>query len=108
MNKYQIIGEIMALGAIINDKTESDVFLDFQGHVDSLTIRVFLEGWKEGKDNDIYEELYIDKPDSFKKLNLIKQRLLKIALEGKIDTSKLPYEIKTIEIKKYRLLGEAM
>lgn len=108
MNKYQLIGEIVALGAIINNNTRNHVFIDFQGHVESLSIRIFLDGWKQRRDADIEERLYADGPDSFKKLNSIKQRLLKMALEGNIDTSKLPYEIETIEIKTYKLLGEAM
>lgn len=108
MNIYQLIGEIMALATIINSNTKSNVFTRFFGHVNIVVIEIFLHGWEKGKDNDIYEELYIDKPDSFKKLNLIKQQLLKIVLENKIDTSKLSYSVETEQIKKYRLLKEAI
>lgn len=101
MNTFQIIGEIMALGTIINENTKHTVFMELVGHINKLEIRMYLNGWKAGADSDLVEDIYIE---DLKGLQKARQQLLKMVLENDIDTSKLPYEIQTIEIKKYKLL----
>lgn len=100
---FKLIGEITALASIINTSTEATVFINFSGHVQLFEIKIYSYGWDSNKDADVIQGVYIDYEGSLKKLKKAKQRLVKMALEKKIDLTVLPFEIKTIEIKKYYL-----
>lgn len=108
--KYKLIGEIVALAVIVNEKTPATVFIDFMGHVEWIEIKIHQSGWEQCKDYDISEKVYVKKNDDenntkkrIKQLNKIKAVLSGICIKGNVDLSVLPYETETIKIKKYSL-----
>lgn len=58
--KMQLVLDIMRLGVEISKSTETDVFVDYSGHVDSLDIRVFYSGWSDGRSPDYTKCVYLN------------------------------------------------
>ena len=55
--KMQLVLDIMKLAVEISKNTEADVFVDYSGHVDQLSVRIYKGGWEKGKEHyrkDIY------------------------------------------------------
>lgn len=46
---YKMVGEITKLGAIITDTTKTDLFVNYSGHIKSLEVLFYNDGWV--KDN---------------------------------------------------------
>lgn len=42
------------------EKLGADVFLDYSGHVETIEVRVYLNGWKVDTDPDYFNECYLD------------------------------------------------
>jgi len=61
----EYIVKITGLAYDVNSKTNHDVFVDFAGHVDSITVRVDLGGWNKDKDEDYKWSAYFDKPEEW-------------------------------------------
>ena len=108
--KYKLIGEIVALAVIVNEKTPATVFIDFSGHVEWINIKIHKNGWEVNKGFDISETIYVKKDSDEKtakrrieQLKKIKSVLSGICIKGRIDLSVLPYEIETVQIKSYSL-----
>jgi hypothetical protein len=108
--KYKLIGEIVALAVIVNEKTPATVFIDFSGHVEWIDITIHRNGWKENQRAEISETIHVNKDRDeitskgrIEQLKKIKSILSGICIKGKIDLSVLPYEIETIKIKNYSL-----
>lgn len=105
----QLVGEITSLAVIITTNTDTDVFINYSAHCDDLEIRIHSDGWKTNSRPDIIEDVftksskYRTEREVMKKLYETEKQLIKIARKGKIDFSKLPYEL--IEVKKYHLVG---
>lgn len=52
MNKImQLVLDIMRLGVEISKNTKSDVFVDYSGHVDQLSVRIYKGGWEKDKEH---------------------------------------------------------
>ena len=57
--KMQLVLDIMRLGVEISQNTTTDVFVEYSGHVDQLSIRIYEDGW--GKDKEHYSrDVYLD------------------------------------------------
>ena len=58
MNKImQLVLDIMRLGVEISQNTTTDVFVEYSGHVDQLSVRIYESGWEKGVEHysrDIY------------------------------------------------------
>ena len=58
MNKImQLVLDIMRLGVEISKNTKTDVFVDYSGHVDQLSVRIYEDGWEKDKEyysRDVY------------------------------------------------------
>jgi hypothetical protein len=55
--KMQLVLDIMQLGVEISQNTTTDVFVEYSGHVDQLSVRIYEDGWKKNKKHyskDIY------------------------------------------------------
>ncbi len=106
----QLIGEITSLAALITINTKTDVFSDYSGHVNKLQISIHNKGWHSNSEADVYQEIdcdihkYNKEKNIYTNLNKVKAELIKIARKGEVNFSKLPYEIETIEVKRYTLL----
>ena len=58
--KMQLVLDIMQLGVEISKNTEADVFVSYSGHVDSLDIMIFYNGWSDGRSGDYKKSIYLD------------------------------------------------
>jgi uncharacterized protein (DUF849 family) len=48
MNKImKLVLDIMQLGVEISKNTKTDVFVEYSGHVDQLSVRIYDDGWKK-------------------------------------------------------------
>ena len=55
--KMQLVLDIMKLGVEISKNTTTDVFVEYSGHVDSLSVRIYVDGWEKDKEHysrDVY------------------------------------------------------
>ena len=53
----KLVLDIMQLGVEISQNTTTDVFVEYIGHVDQLSVRIYKGGWEKGKEHyskDIY------------------------------------------------------
>ena len=54
--------EILELAIDITNNTKADVFVDYSGHINGLSVKVLLEGWKpEYEKLDFNKILYLDR-----------------------------------------------
>jgi len=52
MNKImKLVLDIMQLAVEISENTKTDVFVDYAGHVDQLRMRIYVDGWEDGKEH---------------------------------------------------------
>ena len=61
----QLVLKIMNKAMEKTENTKADIFVDFQGHVKTLDIRVYINGWKR-KEDQISDDVVIYKGVSFK------------------------------------------
>lgn len=61
----QTVLKIMNKAMEKTENTKSDVFVDFQGHVKSLSVRVYISGWKREEERT-HDDVVICKDVSFK------------------------------------------
>lgn len=113
MNKEiaELIGEINIVSILINTETKHHVFISVQGHVNSITIKFWKDGWESYIDPTMRDEFYyapdgeecikeFDYEYSLKKLRGILDTLRKIYKNGKVNMKHFKYE--TEEIKHYK------
>lgn len=53
----ELVLDIMKLGVEISKNTKTDVFVEYAGHVDQLSVQIFENGWEnreEYYDRDVY------------------------------------------------------
>nr|DAI90591.1 MAG TPA: hypothetical protein [Caudoviricetes sp.] len=104
----QLVGEITSLAVVISSNAKIDIFMEYMPHCNTLYIRVYKDGWSKSNDADIEESLctkprkYRTEKEILNKLHQIKQQFIRIARKGKINFSKLPYEI--VQVKNYHLV----
>lgn len=48
--KMQLVLDIMKLGVEISQNTTADVFVDYSGHVNQLSVRIYVGGWEKDKE----------------------------------------------------------
>lgn len=62
--KITLACEVLKLSARITNNSVTDVFCEYSGHVNGITIRVFLNGWNsEQITPDYYKIIYLDRAD---------------------------------------------
>ena len=60
--KIALVLEIQELSIWITNNSKTDVFVDYSGHVNGLSIRIMLNGWKqEYTEPDYSKTLYLDR-----------------------------------------------
>lgn len=77
MNKEvsKLIAEITELAVKKNSTTKADIFIGFQGHVNSFEIEVFKYGWKDKGIADYKFSNYTEQEDFIDKLQEAKEFL---------------------------------
>jgi hypothetical protein len=80
--KIALVLEIQALSIRITNNSEADVFCDYSGHTNGLSVRVILAGWKaENTYIDYHKIIYLDRcneqnlEEVIKYLRLIKEEI---------------------------------
>ena len=58
--KMQLVLDIMQLAVEISENTKADVFVEYSGHVDQLSVRIYKGGWEKGKDEELYKNIYLN------------------------------------------------
>lgn len=79
MNK--LICEVMNLCYEITQKSRADCFMEYSGHVNVYSVRVFIDGWSVACAIEKYEnaEIAVCKPVTVENLEKTKSELLFIA-----------------------------
>jgi len=79
------VAVIMALAARITRETPHDVFISYQGHVNTLSVDIVLGGWKhrDSERTDI-GDVHVDDAGAMDMANII--RRLQDVLAGDMDT----------------------
>lgn len=84
--KMQLVLDIMQLGVEISQNTTTDVFVEYAGHVDQLSVRIYKSDWKKGVehyDRYVYLDVseYRSEEDIIKSLEEIYAELVRIYKE---------------------------
>lgn len=60
--KITLVAEILKLSIEITNNSDADVFCDYSGHVNGLTVRVLLNGWTpDYTEPDYYKSIYLER-----------------------------------------------
>ena len=86
--KMQLVLDIMQLGVEISQNTTTDVFVEYSGHVDSLSVRIYDDGWEVGKEH-YSRNVYLDI-----KLNRSEEDIIETLEEIYAELSKYKEELK--------------
>ena len=76
--KLELVGQILTQAIEISTNSIIDVFVDFASHVNSLYVRVYLDGWNFEDKPNFNDYVRLDSNDCIEKLNYIKEYLSKI------------------------------
>ena len=85
MNKImQLVLDIMRLGVEISQNTTTDVFVEYSGHVDQLSVRIYESGWEKDKEHysrDVYLDIKLgcSEEDIIKSLEEIYAELVNVS-----------------------------
>lgn len=76
----ELILKIMERALEINSRQRNTVFITYYGHVDSISIQIHTNGWKENKHPDYSKSIYMNNryTNSKKELSEILEYLNKI------------------------------
>jgi len=77
-----LLSRIIEKSYLVSNHTDHDVFLDFSGHVNFLTVQVYKGGWRQYKCE--YGHEHVSKPqfqERIKELNPTKNENVEIELE---------------------------
>lgn len=81
-NKIDLVLEILSLSIDITNNSDVDVFCDYSGHTNGLSIRVILDGWKADSTHiDYHKIVYLERcneqilEEIIKYLELIKEEI---------------------------------
>lgn len=88
-----ILEKIMLKAYKINKETKHKIFINFSGHVNSLNVRIYRNGWEPNKEPNIDEDIFLDKNNVIKKLEEILREFEKLEKDNYIFTTE---ELKTI------------
>jgi hypothetical protein len=58
--KLDSIQRILKLAIEITNNTKADVFVEYSGHINCISIRAYWQGWIENTDWDYAVEVYFD------------------------------------------------
>jgi len=84
MKNYKLVMEIISLAILVNENTELCTFVDFSGHVNTISARVFPSKSEEhtknihriySKDAHCNDELWMNEGESLTQLQEIKEVL---------------------------------
>lgn len=106
MNKLDIdiaeaIGEISKVATLINLQGKHTVFVNDMGHVQTLEIGFHKNGWGNGKDPNLSQNIrYKAKYEPLKALRKVSDDLYKILKNGQVSLKERDYDIE--EIRHYK------
>ncbi|MBY6844623.1 hypothetical protein HYI19_07380 [Clostridium botulinum] len=102
----ELIGEISKIATKITMGTKHDVFLNIRGHVQSIDIEFYKNGWESYKDATFKEDVTFDPQDdlkeSIKKIRGVLDTLRKLYKNGKVNKSNFDYEEEVIKHYKFK------
>lgn len=76
----ELIQEIILKAYKISTETKADVFVDYSGHVNSICIYLYKNGWQQSFDWDFRIDFVLEpQSDAIAKLKLVLQELEKTA-----------------------------
>lgn len=78
------LGKLVALAHSISTTTKTDVFVDYHGHVNSIDVYYFKDGWYDGAESTYIE--FCEKVN-FKNINHAIKELKKLERELKNGTN---------------------
>jgi hypothetical protein len=87
--KMQLVLDIMQLGVEISENTKTDVFVEYAGHVDHLSMRIYEDGWEKDKEEYYSRNVYLDI-----KLGRSEEDIIKSLEEIYAELSKYKEELK--------------
>lgn len=73
----ELILKIMEKALEINSSERNTIFINYYGHINSLTVQIHTKGWKENKCPDYSKDIYMNN----KNLEQNKKELLEILEE---------------------------
>lgn len=85
MHKQKLLGQIMGLAYLLNKNSDFQVFVDFSGHVNQITVRLC----DDALNNLAESHIYLDQPDTETSLIEVGSQLSDILTTGEIDYSRL-------------------
>lgn len=88
MGKKELLSQIMGLAYMLNENSKWDVFVDFSGHVNGLTIQIKDPAGGEDTKYLAEDHISLKHPDAEERLSAAKDRLIEILSTGEIDQSK--------------------
>ncbi len=56
----ELILKIMERALEINSRERNTIFINYYGHVDSISIQIHTNGWEKDKDPDYSKDIYIE------------------------------------------------
>ena len=69
--KMQLVLDIMQLAVEISENTKTDVFVDYSGHVNQLSVRIYVGGWEKDKEYYI-RNVYLNETEDRTEEDIIK------------------------------------
>lgn len=97
----KVVGDIMVLGVKISNETDADVFVNFSGHVNEISVQIHTRGWKDSSHPTLSDSCYLEKTH-IKTLRGIRDTLSKFYKNGKVNSENFSYEEQTIRHYKFK------
>lgn len=74
----KLIKEIMGKAFKISKKTNTDVFVEYHGHVNVISIMIFKDGWKEEKGPLYSKDIYMNRYSNEEVEKILKEVLAEL------------------------------
>ena len=72
---HDLIGKLTSLAYKVTNTTNADVFIDYSGHVNYITVRVYKDGWDTEKHAGIRHFIDLSNPENVVVINGIIKEL---------------------------------
>ena len=74
----KLIREIMGKAFKISKTTNTDVFVEYHGHVNVISITIFKDGWKKGKEALYSKDIYMNRYSNEEVEKILKEVLAEL------------------------------
>lgn len=107
MNKEiaNIIADIQRVSILINLETKHDSFIYDSGHINQISVKIYLNGWEYNGTPYLSDEIYYDVEDCMKDLKRVRDTMRKMYKNGKVNRENFSYTTKTIKHYKFGNYG---